>query len=226
MTQPPSLARLIEELERLPGIGRRSAERLAHHVLRMPEASALSLADAIREARSRIRACSRCRAPAESDPCPICRDPSRDPRLLVVVETARELAAFECGGTFRGLYYVLGSSLSPLDGVRPEDLDLAALAGRVEDGVVEEVCLATNPDLEGDGTALLIANALAGADVRVTRLARGLPSGGQIEYQSAAVLAEAFEGRRSVTTDPDGASDGSASDGSTFEGASESPRME
>jgi len=200
VSTPPSLARLVEELERLPGIGRRSAERLAQHILRVPEARALSLADAIREARTRIRACSLCHAPAETDPCPLCGDPARDRALLVVVETPRDLTAFETAGGYRGLYFVLGGRLSPLDGVRAEDLDLDALRSRVEGSEVREVCIATNPDLEGDGTALLVARALARVrDLCVTRLARGIPSGGQIEYQSAAVLAEAYEGRRPVT---------------------------
>ncbi len=208
MSTPPSLVRLIEALERLPGIGRRSAERLAGHLLRVPEARALELADAIRDVRARIRACSRCRAPAEADSCPICIDATRDKALLVVVETPRDLAALESSGGYRGLYYVLGGRLSPLNGVGANELDLEGLGARVREGVVEEVCLATNPDLEGDGTALLVERELArlarersaegGGDLRVTRLARGLPSGGQIEYQSAAVIAEAFEGRRAV----------------------------
>lgn len=206
MSQPPSLVQLIEALERLPGIGRRSAERLAHHVLRVPEAQALALADAIRAVRSRIRPCSGCRAPSESDPCPICRDATRDGTLLMVVESAREMLALEMGGGYRGLYYVLGARLSPLDGTQAEDLDLDALRRRVESGGVREVCLGTNPDLEGDGTALLLTRVLEGAGVRVTRLARGLPTGGQIEYQSAAVLAEAFQERRPLV-DPDHAAD-------------------
>ena len=161
---------------------------------------ALTLADAIREARERIRACSMCRSPAERDPCPLCADPGRDARLLVVVESPRDLAALEASGSMRGLYYVLGGRLSPLDGVAAEDLELDGLAHRVREGGVVEVCIATNPDLEGDGTALLIQQALEKHDVRVTRLARGLPSGGQIEYQSTAVIAEAFDERRDVST--------------------------
>lgn len=208
MSTPPSLVRLVEALERLPGIGRRSAERLAGHLLRVPEARALELAEAIRDARARIRACSRCRAPSEADPCSICSDSTRDRKLLVVVETPRDLTALESAGGYRGLYYVLGGRLSPLDGVGPNELDLEGLSSRIGEGEVEEVCLATNPDLEGDGTALLVGRELAraarersaggGGALRVTRLARGLPSGGQIEYQSAAVISEAFEGRRAI----------------------------
>ncbi len=198
MTTPPSLVRLVAELERLPGIGRRSAERLAHHLIRVPEARALELADAIRAARSKIRPCGRCRAPSERDPCATCDDPARDARLLMVVETARDQTAMEDAGGFPGLYFVLGGRLSPLEGVSAEDLDLDALAARVSSGGVEEVCIATNPDLEGDGTARALERTLLPLGVKVTCLARGLPTGGQIEYQSAAVLAEAFEGRRVV----------------------------
>jgi recombination protein RecR len=164
----------------------------------VPEERALALADAIREARERVRPCTLCRCPSEADPCPICSDASRDRSLLLVVETARDLAAIEAGGAYRGLYFVLGGRLSPLDGSGADALDLEALRERARGGEVREACLATNPDLEGDGTALLVARALDGTGVRVTRLARGLPAGGQIEHQSATVIAEAFEGRRSV----------------------------
>ena len=225
MSTPPSLVRLVEALERLPGIGRRSAERLARHLLRVPEARAMELADAIRHARARIRACSRCHAPAERDPCPICADATRDARLLVVVETPRDLAVLESSGGYRGLYYVLGGRLSPLDGAGAGTLDLEGLTARILEGEVTEVCLATNPDLEGDGTALLVGRELeraarerstcGGVALRVTRLARGLPSGGQIEYQSAAVIAEAFEGRRAVSPqDEDSSGKAAGSDAS------------
>lgn len=196
MSTPPSLVRLVEQLERLPGIGTRSAERLAHHLLRASPELSESLADAIREARVRIRTCSRCRAPTETEPCAICSAPERDRALVMVVETARDLVALEESGGYRGTYYVLGGRLSPLEGVRTEDLELGGLVRRCREPEVREVCIATNPDLEGDGTARAIERALADADVTVSRLARGLPSGGQIEYQSAAVLAEAFEERR------------------------------
>lgn len=196
MTAPPSLLRLIHELERLPGIGPRSAQRLAHHLLRTAEPKALALADAIREVRERIRPCSACRCPSEADPCPICREATRDRSVVLVVETPRDLEALEATGTYRGLYFVLGGRLSPVEGVTAKDLDLEALRRRVADAEVREVCLATNPDLEGDGTARAVERALGESGVRVTRLARGLPAGGQIEHLSAAVLAEAFEGRK------------------------------
>lgn len=194
--QPPTLLRLIDELERLPGIGRRTAERLAHHLLRVPEEQALALSDAIRAARRQVFPCSRCRAPAESDPCPICADPQRDPGLLLVVETARDLAALEAGRVWKGLYLVLGGRYAPHEGQGSGSLPLEALLARAREPQVREVVLATNADLEGDGTAVLLMDALAAARKRVTRLARGLPAGGQIEHQSASVLAEALEGRR------------------------------
>lgn len=203
MSVPPTLEALVAALEQLPGIGPRSAGRIAHHLLRVPEARALALADAIREARSRIRPCSRCRAPSERDPCALCADPDRDGTTLLVVETARDLYAIEATARYRGRYYVLGGRLSPLEGVTAKDLDLADLGSRVADGAVREVCLATNPDLEGDGTARAIERVLRDKNVRVTRLARGLPAGGQIEYQSSAVLAEAFEERRLAHDAPD-----------------------
>ncbi len=192
---PESLERLVERLMELPGVGRRTAERLAHHLLRVPEPDALGLADAIREARARIHPCSRCLAPSESDPCPVCADPSRDPTRILVVESARDLRAIEDGGVWTGVYHVLGGRISPLEGVGPEALSLDALVARARAGAAE-ICIATNPDLEGDGTALHVARALAGSDVAVTRLARGLPSGGSLEYVSKAVIADALENRR------------------------------
>ena len=192
---PPSLERLVERLATLPGVGRRTAERLAHHLVRVAEAEALSIADAIRDARERIRPCSSCRAPSETDPCAICADPARDHGVVLVVESARDLRAVEDSGAWRGVYHVLGGRVSPIEGVGPEALALDALAARVREGV-REVCVATNPDLEGDGTALHVTRALEGTGVSVTRLARGVPAGGSLEYLSKSVLAEAIENRR------------------------------
>lgn len=203
---PASLDALLEELQRLPGVGPRSAARLAHHLLRVPESQALALADAIRAARACIKPCSLCRAPAESDPCPLCANSERDHTLLLVVETPRDLNAIEAAGTYRGLYYVLGARLTPLEGKDENAPDVSGLCARVAGEDVHEVCLGTNPDLEGDGTALAIVQALqsvprspdvesGGRELRVTRLARGLPTGGQIEYQNASVIADAFDGR-------------------------------
>ena len=194
---PQSLEHLIERLSTLPGVGRRTAERLAHHLLRVPETEALSVADAIRTARERIRPCSTCHAPSESDPCVVCADASRDAGLVLVVETARDLRAIEDSGAWRGVYHVLGGRISPLEGVGPESLTLELLRARVAvPSAVREVCVATNPDLEGDGTALFVVKALASSGVPVTRLARGVPSGGSLEYLSKSVLAEALENRR------------------------------
>lgn len=214
---PESLERLVTRLTDLPGVGRRTAERLAHHLLRVPEAEALALADAIREARAKIRPCSTCHAPAETDPCDVCADPARDRSVVLVVETARDLRAIEDAGAFRGVYHVLGGRVSALEGVGVEHLSLEALVARVRPlatpssdavadaptgdtpvahGPVAEVIVATNPDLEGDGTALHVERALAGTGVRVTRLARGLPSGGALEFASKTVIADALEHRR------------------------------
>jgi len=197
---PKALEALVEGLMGLPGVGRRTAERLAHHLLRVPEAEALALADAIRAARERIRPCSACGAPAEADPCPVCADPSRDHGLVLVVETARDLRALEDSAAWRGVYHVLGGRVSPLEDVGPEALTLSALVARAQRGELREVVIATNPDLEGDGTALHVARALKAAApaVPVTRLARGLPSGGAIEYVSKAVLSDAIENRRTA----------------------------
>lgn len=192
---PRSLEHLVERLMTLPGVGRRTAERLAHHLLRVPEEEALSVAEAIREARARIRPCSRCLAPAETDPCAVCGDPSRDAGLVLVVETARDLEAVEASGAWRGVYHVLGGRVSAVEGVGPEALALDALVVRVRTGV-REVCVATNPDLDGDGTALHVVAALAPTGVPVTRLARGVPAGGALEYLAKTVLSEAIEHRR------------------------------
>ena len=200
---PESLQRLMAELERLPGIGPRSAARIAHHLLRVPEPDAQALATAIQDVRAKIRPCSSCHAPSESDPCSICADTSRERSLLMVVETPRDLNAIEIAGSYRGLYFVLGGRLSPLEGVSRDALDLDQLIERASSPDVQEVCIATNPDLEGDGTALAVRDALLAkpelSDVRITRLARGVPTGGQIEYQNASVIADAFEGRRDVS---------------------------
>ena len=196
--QPAALRTLIHALERLPGVGPRSASRLAYHLLRVPEAEALDLADAIRAARGAIRPCSRCYAPAEADPCALCADPSRDDRTILVVETARDLEAVESSGHFGGRYFVLGGRMSPMDAAQDVALRIQDLARRAAEPAVEEICLGTNPDLEGDGAARAAVQALQSVGVRVTRLARGLPTGGQIEYQNAAAIADAYDGRRAL----------------------------
>ncbi len=192
--------RLCAALGRLPGIGAKSAERLAHHLLKCTEAEAFELADAIREVKSRIRHCQNCchLTEAEEPLCDICRDPLRDQTTICVVEQSRDLLTLEKSAAFRGLYHVLLGRLSPLSGIGPDSLSIDTLVERVSAGTIQEVVLATNPNLEGDGTALLIAERLAQFPIRVTRLARGLASGGTLEFANRDMLADAFVGRRPV----------------------------
>jgi recombination protein RecR len=188
--------RLLEELTKLPGIGPKSAERVAHFLLAGDRSHARSLADALQAVAERVRPCRECFDLTDRELCPVCSDPRRDAGLLCVVETPRDVTSFERTGTYKGLYHVLGGRLAPLDGVGPERLTLTALAERVRRGGVREVILATSPTLEGDGTALFASNLLAGTGVSVTRLARGLPSGSSLELANAQMLADALEGRR------------------------------
>jgi recombination protein RecR len=187
--------RLLEELAKLPGVGRKTAERLAHHILRQPADEAMKLAVAIRDVKRNTRSCSRCANVTESDPCAVCSDPQRDATQVCVVEQPRDVVAIEEASAWRGLYHVLGGRVSPLDGVSAEDLTLGRLVARVRDEGVREVVVATSPDLEGDGTALYVERALAGLPVRITRIARGVPSGTPIEHASPAMLQDAFRGR-------------------------------
>jgi len=196
---PEPLRRLIVELSKLPGIGERTAERLAFHMLSAPRAEALPLADAIRDLKEKLRACSQCTLATESDPCALCADPRRDRSCVLVVEQSRDVWAIEKTGTYRGLYHVLQGRLSPLDGVGPEDLTLRKLTDIINGGAVREVILATNPNAEGDATCFYLKKRLTG--VRVTRLARGLPAGSTLEYASRSVLAEAIQERRSLEHD-------------------------
>ncbi len=186
---------LITALQRLPGIGPKTAERLAFHLLRIDSAEALQLARAIEEVRAAVKSCRHCFQLDAQDPCSVCADPARDRSMLLVVEDPREVARFEDVG-YRGLYHVLQGRLSQLEGIRPEDLTTASLVTRVRDGGFAEVCLATNPDLEGEGTAAVLAEQLAPLGTKVTRLARGLPAGSSIAQVSASILADAIEGRR------------------------------
>ena len=193
-----TMERLVGELAKLPGVGRRTAERLADHLIRIPEREAMALATAIRDAKRDIRSCSSCHHVSEQDPCPICTDSARDRTRLCVVEEPRHLLAFEGSGAYRGLYHVLGGRVAPLEGTGAEDLSMGHLVHRVEAEGFREVILAMSPDLEGDGTALAVRQALAPTGVRVTRLARGLPAGSRIEYMSRAVISDAVVGRRDV----------------------------
>ncbi len=194
---PSSLSRLKEEFEKLPGIGPRSADRLAFHVLKSDKASAMGLASAIREVKERIRHCKVCYNLTEADPCSICSDGRREQGRIFVVEQPKDVMLLEATGLIRGVYHVLLGHIAPLDGVEPGDLTIGALVSRIKAGGVEEVVLATNPTLEGEGTALHIKSELASSGVRITQLARGLPTGSQLEYASRAILQDAIEGRRS-----------------------------
>jgi recombination protein RecR len=190
------IPRLLEELAKLPGIGPKSAERIAHFLLSGDRRHAVSLAEALRAVADRVRPCRECFNLTDGEVCPVCADPKRDAGLVCVVETPRDVGSFERAGNFRGRYHVLGGRLAPLDGFGPDRLTFAALAERVRKGGVREVILATSPTLEGDGTALFASNLLSGLSVVVTRLARGLPSGSSLELANAQMLADALEGRR------------------------------
>ncbi|HSQ55598.1 MAG TPA: recombination mediator RecR [Gemmata sp.] len=197
MSEPSDvISELLEELTKLPGIGPKSAERIAHFLLSGDRQNAVSLASALRNVAEKIRPCRECFNLTDRDVCPICADPRRDPSVLCVVETPRDVGLFERAGTFRGRYHVLGGRLAPLDGMGPDRLTFAGLAERVRRGGVREVILATSPTLEGDGTALFASNLLSGTDVMVTRLARGLPTGSSLELANAQMLSDALEGRR------------------------------
>ncbi len=194
-----AVRRLVTELGRLPGIGARSAERLAHHLLKAPVDQAMALAEAIRAAKVEVHHCQVCSQLTESDPpvCSICADGRRDPAVVCVVEQPWDLEALEGVGSYQGVYHVLLGRLAPLQGVGPEHLTLNALETRVRGGGVRELILATNPNLEGDGTAMHIADRLADTGVTITRLARGLASGGSLEFANKEMLADALAGRQS-----------------------------
>ena len=191
-----SIARLTAELARMPGVGERTAERLAYHIVRLDPQQAEELVRAIQDVKRSVKQCSVCCLLSESDPCHICSDPRRDRGVICVVEDSRDAATIEATGAFRGLYHVLCGRLAPLDGMEPEDLTVDKLLKRVKAGEAKEVVLATNPDMEGDATAMLVREALAGLTLRLTRLARGIPTGSHLQYANAAILAEALEQRR------------------------------
>lgn len=193
-----AIARLIEEFNKLPGIGPKSAERITHHLLGVHTDQVQRLAEALLAVKEQIHPCKECFNLTEGEVCSICNDVTRDHGVLCVVEQPRDVTALERTGSFRGVYHVLGGRLAPLDNIGPEDLNLDALLARVRRGEVREVIMATNPTLEGDGTALYVRSLLDGTGVRITRLARGLPSGSVLEFANAQMLADALEGRRSL----------------------------
>ena len=191
-----SVSNMIDQLARLPGIGRKSAERLAYHILRVPESEAFALADSIRTVRENVRYCEICFNLAESEMCNICRDPARDQKMICVVQQPRDLMALEQSGTYRGLYHVLLGRIAPLENIGPDQLTIDQLMERVSQGTFDEVIMATNPTVEGDGTALHISNLLSEFDIRLTRLARGITTGSILEYTNKEILADALSGRQ------------------------------
>jgi recombination protein RecR len=195
---PAPVARLIEALERLPGIGPKTAQRLAFHLLKQPVAAVRELAEALADVKARVVHCSHCFNITDADPCRICGDPGRDAGLLCVVEEPNDLMAMERTGEYRGRYHVLLGALSPLDGIGPDELKVRELLARVEGNHVREVILATNPNVEGDATALYLSKLLRPLGLRVTRIARGLPVGGDLEYADEVTLSRALEGRREM----------------------------
>jgi recombination protein RecR len=195
----PAIDDLIGELAKLPGIGRKTATRLTYFLLKRPVAEARRLADAVMAVAERVRPCSRCGNLTEADPCSLCTDPRRDPALLCVVEEASDIGAIERTGEYRGHYHVLGGSLSPLDGVGPEDLRIAALETRLANGsLIREVILATNPSMEGEVTATYVRGIVERTGIRVTRIALGLPVGGDLEYADSVTIARALAARREM----------------------------
>ena len=189
---------LTSELARLPGIGRKTALRLTYHLLKQPPEQSRRLADSLVALAERVRPCARCFNLTEEELCSICRDPRRDAALICAVEEAADIGAIERAGEYRGQYHVLGGRLSPLDGVTPDDLTIPQLVRRVEGGEVREVILATNPSLEGEATALYVQRQLAVFPLSITRIARGLPVGGDLEYADGVTIAQALTARRAM----------------------------
>ncbi len=197
-TTPEAVTRLVAEFSRLPGIGPKTASRLTYYLLRAPVEQVRSLGEAVSQLRERIRFCSRCFNITETDPCPICTDGRRDQHAVCVVEEPLDVLAIERTGEYGGLYHVLHGAISPVDGIGPDDLRMHELVERVRTGAISEVILATNPSLEGEATAMYVRRQLLPFQVRVTRLARGLPVGGDLEYADAITLARALEGRQDM----------------------------
>lgn len=192
------LAELIAELEKLPGVGPKSAQRIAYHLLRLPVQEALRLADSIRNAKDKLRFCASCQNISENEYCEICRDARRDPTMLCIVAEPKDIAAMERIHEYKGRYHVLHGLLSPMDGVGPEQLRVKELLARLGEGAIEEVIVATNPTIEGDATALYLAKLLKPIGTRVTRLAHGMPVGGELDYADSATLLSALEYRRDM----------------------------
>ena len=192
-TLPASANKLIEELSRLPGIGKKTAQRLAFHLLKADTSIVYRLSDSLKDVKNKVRSCSSCGGITEDETCVICNDPKRDNNQLCIVEDAPDIYVFERTNIFKGNYHVLGGALSPLDGIGPDELNMSRLMDRIEPGM--EIIIATNPTVEGETTALYISKKLSDSDVKVTRLARGIPVGGDLEYTDEATLIRAMEGR-------------------------------
>ena len=190
------VGRLVDEFHKLPGIGPKTAQRLTYHLIRMPEDEARSLAEAIVAVKERIVLCSDCYNITEADPCSICTDPGRDHTRICVVEEALDVQALERSGAYKGLYHVLHGVISPMNGIGPDDLKIQPLLGRLKDGGIQEIILATNPNLEGEATSMYIHRLVSPLGVPMTRPARGLPEGGDLEYADEVTLGRAMEGRR------------------------------
>ena len=198
MQRPDPLAKLIEQFQRLPGIGAKSAQRLAYHILKTPREEVDRLSDAMRDVKERVTYCSVCSNITDTDPCFFCTNPSRDAKLICVVEEPENVNGVERTRQFNGLYHVLMGALSPLHGVGPDDLKIKDLLRRVSDGSVEEVVLATNPTVEGEATAIYLAKLLKPLGIKVTRIAMGVPVGSDLEYADEVTMQRAMEGRREV----------------------------
>lgn len=192
----PSVGNLIDQFAELPGIGRKTAERLTYHILSVPAREANELADAIRAVKSAVRPCSQCYNLTEGELCDICSDPRRQTDVVCVVEQPRDVTALEASGVYQGLYHVLQGRLAPLEGVGPENLTINALVRRIRDNGIQELVMATNPTLEGDGTALYISSLLEDEPVKITKLARGIASGSVLEFANKDMLADALRGRQ------------------------------
>lgn len=193
------VAKLIEEFEKLPGIGHKTAQRLAFHVLNLPSDKASKLANAILEAKTKIKHCSVCSNLTDTDPCALCRDESiRNKSVICVVEDPKDVAAMERTKEFKGLYHVLHGTISPMDGIGPDDIKIHELLERVKDGKVREIILATNPTLEGEATAMYISKLLKPLGIKTTRIAHGIPVGGNLQYADEVTLTKAIEGRREI----------------------------
>jgi recombination protein RecR len=198
MSLPASLQELVEQFKQLPGIGAKSAQRLAFHVLRTPREEAERLCQAIRDVKDRVIYCSTCNNITDVDPCTLCGDPGRDHRLICVVEEPQNVSVVDRGGGYRGVYHVLMGAISPLQGIGPDDLKIKGLLARIAGGAVDEVILATNPNVEGEATAIYLARLLKPLGLRVTRIATGIPVGSDLDYADDLTVGKAIDGRREV----------------------------